>query len=63
MFSLESPHRGDFNEDTQHTIVNIKKITLNYPKYINVCSNGIFPKDSRNELEIAMVKEPLVFEP
>ena len=35
MFSLESPHRGDSNEYTQHAIINIKKkITLNYPKYI-----------------------------
>ena len=25
MFSLESPHRGDSNEYTQHTIFNIKK--------------------------------------
>ena len=34
MFSLESPHRGDSNEYTQHTIFNMKKrkITLNYPK-------------------------------
>ena len=34
MFSLESPHRGDSNEYTQHTIFNIKKdkITLSYPK-------------------------------
>ena len=32
MFSLESPHRGDSNEYTQHTIINIKKkITLKYP--------------------------------
>ena len=23
--SLESPHRGDFNEYTQHTIINIKR--------------------------------------
>ena len=31
MFSLESPNRGDSNENTQYTIVNIKKkITLNY---------------------------------
>ena len=43
MFSLESPHRGDSNEYTQYTIINIKKkITLNYPKYNNVCSYGIF---------------------
>ena len=33
VFSLESPHRGDSNEYTQHTIINIKrKNTLNYPK-------------------------------
>ena len=34
MFSLESPHRGDSNEYTQHTIFNMKKrkITLDYPK-------------------------------
>ena len=44
VFSLESPHRGDSNEYTQHAIVNIKKkITFNYPKYNNVCSYGIFP--------------------
>ena len=43
MFSLESPHRGDSNEYTQHAIINIKKkITLNYPKYNSVCSYGIF---------------------
>ena len=43
VFSLESPHRGDSNEYTQHAIINIKKkITLNYPKYNNVCNYGIF---------------------
>ena len=32
-FLLESPHRGDSNENTQLNIFNIKKkITLNYPK-------------------------------
>ena len=25
MFSIESPHRGDSNEHTQHTIINIKR--------------------------------------
>ena len=40
---LESPHRGDSNEYTQHAIIDIrKKITLNYPKYDPVCSYGIF---------------------
>ena len=49
MFLLESPHQGDSNEYTQHAIINIKKkITLNYPKYNNVGSYGIFfPRDTR----------------
>ena len=64
MFSLESPHRGDSNEYTQHAIINIKKkITLNNPKYNNVCSYGIFSKGLKNEFEIAVVNEPSVFEP
>ena len=43
VFSLESPHRGDSNEYTQHAIINIKKkTTLNYHKYDNVCSYRIF---------------------
>ena len=33
MFSLESPHRGDANENTQYTIFIIKKkISLDCPK-------------------------------
>ena len=35
MLSLESPHGGDSNEYTQHTIFNVKiiiKNTLNCPK-------------------------------
>ena len=64
MFSLESPHRGDSNEYKQHAIINIKKkITLNYPKYNNVCSYGIFSQGLKNEFEIAVVNEPSVFEP
>ena len=32
VFSLESPHRGDSNENPQYTIFNMnKKNTLNYP--------------------------------
>ena len=43
MFSLESPYRGGSNEYTQHAIINTKKkITLNYLKYNDVCSYGIF---------------------
>ena len=44
-FSLESPHRGDSNENTQYTIFNINKTnTLNYPKS---AAMGFFPRDSR----------------
>ena len=64
MFSLKSSHRGDSNDNTQHTIVNIKeKITLNYPKYDNVCSYGMFFWGLKNEFKIAEVNEPSVFEP
>ena len=45
VFSLESPHRGDSNENTQNTIFNMnKKNTLNYPKS---AAMGFFPRDSR----------------
>ena len=40
VFSLESPHRGDYNWYTQYTIFNMKKkITLNYLKF---AANGFF---------------------
>ena len=61
VFLLESPHRGDSNENIQHTIYNIKKkITLNYRKYaaMGFCSKGL-----KNEFERAEVNEPSVFEP
>ena len=38
VFSLESPHRGDSNEYTQHTSFNIKEHHPKYPKYSNVCT-------------------------
>ena len=38
-FSFESPHRGDSNEYTQHTISNIKK---NHPKSSQIGSYGTF---------------------
>ena len=45
VFSLESPHRGDSNENTKYTILTIKKkIILNYPKS---AAMGFFPRDSR----------------
>ena len=34
VFSLELPHRGDSNEYTQHTIVNIKN--KNHPKLSDI---------------------------
>ena len=64
VFSLESPHRGDSNEYTQHTIINIKtKITLNYPRYNYVCSYRICSYGLKKEFETAVVNEPSVFEP
>ena len=64
MFSLESPHRGDSNEYTQHAIISIKEhMILNYHKYNNVCSYGICSKGLKNEFETSVVNEPSVFEP
>ena len=61
MFSLESPHRDDFNEYTQYTIFNIKKkITINYSAS---AAMGYFSKGPKIEFETAVVKEPSVFEP
>ena len=39
MFSLESPHRGDSNEYTQHTIFQYKK--EHHLKLIQICSYKI----------------------
>ena len=49
MFTLESPHRGDSNEYTQRTIINIKKkIILNFiSNIIMSAAMGYFPRDSR----------------
>ena len=61
MFTLESPHRGDSNEYTQYTIINInKKNTLNYPKSAAV---GFSSKGLKNEFETSVVNEPSVFKP
>ena len=61
MFSLESPYRGDSNEYTQYTIFNMnKKNTLNYPKSAVM---GFFTKRLKNEIEIAVLYGPSVFEP
>ena len=48
VFSLESPHGGDSNEYTQHTIINIKKkITQITPNMILSEAKVCFPTDSR----------------
>ena len=60
VFSLESPHRGDSNENTQHTI-SIEKENLS--KLSQICSYGMFSKGLKNEFETALVNEPSVFEP
>ena len=56
---LESPHRGDSNEHTQHTIIAVK---MKIPKIIqkSVCY-GFFI--FLLGLEIAVVNEPSVFKP
>ena len=55
------PPRGDSKEYKQYTMFNIKKqITINYPKSGPMI---FFFKRLKNELEIAGVNEPLVFEP
>ena len=46
VFSLESPQRDDSNGNTQYTIFNIKKITLNYPKSAPL---GFFSSGLKNE--------------
>ena len=59
MFSLESPHLADSNE--QYTLFNIK--IENHPKLSEICSNGIFSKGLKIEFETTLVNEPSVFEP
>ena len=53
MFSLEPPRQSDSNEYTQFTILNKKKIALNYPKSaaMGFCSKGL-----KNEFETAVVR-------
>ena len=60
MVSLESPYRGDSNENIKHTIFKRKKkIPPNYPKYAAIR----FFLGTKNEFKIAVVNEPSVFEP
>ena len=55
VFALESPRRGDPNENKQYTISNIKKkIILIYPKSaaMGFCTNGL-----KKVFETAVVNE------
>ena len=61
VFSLESPHRGDSNKNTQYTMFNMNmKNTLNYPKS---AAMGFLSKGLKKEFETAVVNEPSMFEP
>ena len=47
VFSLESPHPGDSNENTQYTIFQYKKkITRNIPDTIMTAAMVFFVRDS-----------------
>ena len=59
VLSLESPHWGDSNENTQYTIQHDEE---KYPKLSQICSYGIFSKALKSEFEIALVNEPSVFQ-
>ena len=61
MFSLESPHRGKFNKNTQYTIFIIKNV--NCPKLSQISMRWDFSKGLKKEFEIVMVNESSVFEP
>ena len=59
VYSLESPHRGDSNECTQHTFSRYKKkISLNYPHIVF----GGNPCGLKNVFDSFMVNEPSRFE-
>ena len=63
--SLESLQRGDSNENTQHTIINIEKknIPCFIPNIIMSAEVEFFSKALKNEFETSVVNEPSVFEP
>ena len=61
MFSLETPHRVDYNEYIKYTVFNIKRKP---PSIIpNLQLWDFFSKGFKNGFETAMVNEPSVFEP
>ena len=61
---LESPHRGDSNEYTQHATINIKKkVTLNYPKYKMSAAIRFFSLGTEERVGKSVLNEPSEFEP
>ena len=56
VISLESPHRGNSNEFTQHTIISIKRKSSELiPNTILSAAMELFSKGRKNEFEIAVV--------
>ena len=60
LLTLESPHLGDSNEYKQHTIISIKNVMLNYPRFAVM---GFFSEGLQNECNTAVVNKASVFEP
>ena len=64
VFSLESPHRGDFNKCTQHVIINKnRKSHYIIPNIIVSAPWDFFSRGLKNMFETAAVNELSVFEP
>ena len=63
MFSLELPHRGDSNDYTQHTIINIKSESPEISQIQCLQLWFVFCYGLKNEFETAVINEPSVFEP
>ena len=61
VFSVESPNRGDSNENKIYYLQFKEK--ENHPKLSQIGSYGIFSKGLKIEFETAVINEPSVFEP
>ena len=60
MFLLRLPHQGDSNENTQYTILIIKKSSN---VILNLQPGDIFSEVVKNEFETVVVNVLSVFEP
>ena len=58
MFLLESPHRGDSNENTQYTIFNIKKKITSVIQILPPWDSSM---ELKNKFKTAVVDKPSVF--